>query len=211
MKAQFSIEFLIDVSVVLVIVAFISIFFSQFLNPPKNATTMQNICTIIANSINSVSNYGGLSSVFYMPLLNITQYNTYNISISHGIVIVSNTNGNQRTNAVSCGADTFATANESFLLSNLVLFSNGTIASAAYLYGNNGLSEPSQVYGGGFSSNVSLYLVEPNKTTIFVSNESPTFSYTISLLLGGLPAGVYTLYAKENAYPSITVYMPFSK
>lgn len=211
MRGQFSIEFLIDVSVILVIAAFIGIFFSQFLNPPNNATTMQNICSMVANSINSVSNYGGLSSVFYLPLLNLTQYGKYNISISHGIIIVANTNGNQRTNTVSCGSDTLATANESFTMSNLVLYSNGTIASAAYLYGNNGLSEPSQVYGGGFSSNVSLYLVEPNKTTIAVANESSTFTYTITLLLAGLPNGAYTLYARENAYPAITVYLPFSK
>lgn len=211
MKGQFSIEFLIDIGVILIIIVFITVFFSQFLNPPYNATNMQNLCSMIATSIDTVSNSGGLPTVSYLPVMNITTYVKYNISISRGVIIITNLNGNLRTNSISCGADTLATANESFLTSNLAFFSNGTIASAAYLYGDNGLSTPGQVFGGGFDSNVTLYLREPNATVLEIANETPKFSYVVSPLLAGLPAGAYIMYAQEQAEPALTVYFSFSK
>jgi uncharacterized protein YpmB len=91
MRGQFSVEFVIDLSFVIGIVAFIAVFFANVANINYAAVSMNSICTQIAQGINSVSNSGGLSTVTDLDLLNMSNLQgvqSYNVSISKGIKIV---------------------------------------------------------------------------------------------------------------------------
>ncbi len=229
MRGQFSIELVIDVSFILIIVAFLVIFFSSFLNTNSSAVTMSSVCNQIALGINTVSSSNGFSSIQYIPLLNNTKQASYNISVSNGIVVIElvGTDGKPvsalvaNTNVVSCGADTRATANETFGLSNLAAYQNeNSTLELAYLYGDyseplilNNSAYPLTIYGGGFSGKVSLYLVYANGiATLLSDNESGKgFNYSSLSKIEALPTGTYQFYAQENLNSAIHVSLPFSK
>ncbi len=222
MRGQFSIEFVIDVSFVLIIVAFLIVFFASFINTNSAAVSMNNICDQISQGINGVSSSGGLSSIQYVSLTNGTARQTYNVTVSDGIVIIYLLNSNGRssalianTNVVSCGADTRATANETFGFSNLAIYENSSNIELAYLYGNysGNSAYPLSIRGGGFSGNASLYLVYSNGTSSLLNGTEPGkgFSYDSIALIQTLPAGSYQFYAEEGLDGSIHVSLPFSK
>ena len=219
MRSQFSIEFVIDVSFILVIIAFLIVFFVSFSNTHSSASSMSNICAQIANGINTVVASGGLPVVSYIPLLNNTAFQNYNISVSDGVIVIYLLSSNgvpaaliSNTNVVSCGANTLATANESFGLSNLAIYQNNSAVELAYLYGNyTNSAYPLNVHGGGFSGNTSLYLVYPNQTRRLLAYETSPFSYSSAILIEGLPTGNYQFYASALSNSVVAVSLPFSK
>ncbi|MCL4399002.1 hypothetical protein M1293_00610 [Candidatus Parvarchaeota archaeon] len=218
MKSQFSVEFLIDVSIVLVLVAFLAAFFLSLSNTQQNAVYMNGVCSVIAQAINSVSNSVSPYTAVNLPISSISTSNNLNVTISNGIIITfllingkpaSNLLAN--TNVVSCGADTRLTANESFLLSSLYIYKNSDIIDLAYLYANYSTSlEPQEIFGGGFSSNVTLFLDYPNGTASNIGNEYPTFSYNATSIVQTLNPGVYAFSAKQVSDPNVMVELLFS-
>jgi hypothetical protein len=180
---------------------------------------MSNICVQIANGINTVVASGGLQVVSYIPLLNNTAFQNYNISVSDGVIVIYLLSSNgvpaaliSNTNVVSCGANTLATANESFGLSNLAIYQNNSAVELAYLYGNyTNSAYPLNVHGGGFSGNTSLYLVYPNQARRLLAYETSPFSYNSAILIEGLPTGNYQFYASELSNSAVAVSLPFSK
>ncbi len=225
MRGQFSVEFVIDVSFILIIVAFLIVFFASFVNTDPSVVTMNTMCNQISQGIDSASSSAGFSSTQYVSLINTTSQQFYNISVSNGIVIIEllGPNGKQpsliaNTNVVSCGADTRATANETFGLSNLVIYPNSSKIDLAYLYGNysDDSAYPLTISGGGFSGNTSLYILYQNGTSSLLANYNPSeaasgFTYISLLKIETLPTGDYQFYAQEDLDNSIHVSLPFSK
>ena len=220
MRAQSSLEYVLDVSVVIVIVAFLLTFFSAFTNPHTNAAVMSNLCSVIAQSINSVANGGGFSSVVYSPLLNMTTFRNYNISVSNGVVLIYLLSSTGKipnalianTNIISCGANTRLTNNESFKLSNLALYKYNNVVNLAYLYANYSSSNiPIELFGGGFSGNVTLYLAYPNSTMSFIATNPSPFSYNSTDAVAVLPPGSYSFYAQDSNNRGVHVILPFVK
>jgi archaellum component FlaG (FlaF/FlaG flagellin family) len=227
MKGQFSVEFIIDVSIILVLVAFLVFFFSNFANANTIAATMSSVCSQVAQSINAVASSGGLSMVQSLPLLNTTGNEPYNISVSDGVIIIHLIQTSSKplalianTNTVSCGSNTRATANESFLMSNLAVFQNGTTINLAYLSGNYtiivGSSRSSSTYpitidGGGFVGNSSFSLLYPNGTSSIISYYQAQFVYNSTLLIASLSSGNYNFYLKELSNPLVSVSLPLVK
>jgi hypothetical protein len=218
MRSQFSFEFVIDVAVALVIVAFLVVFFSSISNTNSKAVTMSGVCSLIADTINSVSNSPAPSSVDYLPLVNITSFQNYTISVSDGVIIIyllhdgsipSNLISN--TNVVSCGADTTLTASETFNFSNLAVYRNSSVMTLAYLYANYSTGFiPSFVYGGGFPSSVDFYISYPNGTTSLIKTEPSSFTYDIGLNTSFFTVGEYNLIAQSIQDPAVRVSLPFS-
>ena len=218
MRSQFSFEFVIDVAVALVIVAFLAVFFASISNTNSKAVTMSGVCSLIADTINSVSNSPAPSSVDYLPLVNITSFQNYTISVSDGVIIIyllhdgsipSNLISN--TNVVSCGADTTLTASETFNFSNLAVYRNNSVMTLAYLYANYSTGFiPSFVYGGGFPSSVDFYISYPNGTTSLIKTEPSSFTYDIGLNTSFFTVGEYNLIAQSIQDPAVRVSLPFS-
>lgn len=232
MRSQFSLEFVIDVSFVLVIVAFLVVFFATFTNTNQSTNVMNAMCSEISQSMNTVSNSGGLSTVQYLGLLNLSAGKMYNISVSNGIIIIQAVSVSSRaqalvanTNVVSCGADTMATANESFLSSNLAVYSNDSLVNLAYLSPNytsiSGSTKTIETYpltlnGGGFSGNSSLSLTYPNGTTTVIAYKQQPFTFNVSdpsspTCICNLQTGNYVFSLKELNNPSVYVTFPLSK
>ncbi len=206
MKSQFSIDFLISLSIVLAIVAFLFLFIMPItFNNGSQQMQMYSICNYLSDSMNSVlSSYSNFSS-YNLNLLNSGfTYYPYNVSISNGIIIIKYQNS-----IVSCAADASKMKSESFLFSNLNIYRNYTNISVAYLYGNDELGIPSIVYGGGFLKNVSLYLIYPNGTSTLLNNSLPTkFTYNFNISIKS--PGLYKFYAIDNYYHNINVEFPFT-
>jgi hypothetical protein len=219
MRAQFSIEFVIDVSIILVLVIFLIVFFSTFGNTHYNAAVMNSVCSEIAQGINLVTSSGSFPVVQYVPLLNDTAFNSYNISVSDGIIIIYLQPSGGRpaslianTNVVSCGANTRNTDNESFGLSNLAIYKNSTGIAIAYLYSNSTNNTfPTTVYGGGFPGGAVLYLKSPGGIMTTLAYELSSFVYTNATYIETLSAGSYKFYAQSEQDPSIKVALPFTK
>ncbi|MCL5009883.1 MAG: hypothetical protein M1433_02825 [Candidatus Parvarchaeota archaeon] len=219
MNGQFSIEFVIDVSIILVLVIFLVVFFSTFGNTHYNAAVMNSLCTEIAQGINLAVSSNGFPVTQYIPAFNETPFNTYNISISNGIIIIFLESSGKtpsslvsNTNVVSCGANTRDTANESFGLSNLAIYYNSTDVTAAYLYGNNTKdSFPTTVFGGGFPGATTLYLESTGRTPSVLAYEPSSFVYSNATLIDSLPPGQYEFYAQSEKNPQISVDLPFTK
>lgn len=218
MRGQFSIEFLIDVSLVIILVGFLSVFLGTFTHTDTIVQTMSNLCSLTAQGINFVSNSAGFSAVRHVFLLNQTLTQNYNFSVSRGVIIVFLVPSSgipsvlvSGTNAVSCGADTRLTANESFGLGNMAVYKNGTTINLAYLYANKSQNgEPTELFGGGFSGNVTVYLTYTNGTTAPLVQQNRTFSYNVSTFVPLLPAGIYSFTAQQISEPQIYVSFPFT-
>lgn len=219
MRGQFSIEFVIDVSIILVLVVFLVVFFSTFGNTHYNAAVMNSMCAEVAQGINLVASSNGFPTVQQIPLLNDTAFASYNISVSDGIIIIflKSSNGKPAslvsdTNAVSCGADTRNTANESFGLSNLAVYYNSTGVTIAYLYGNNTNSTfPTSVFGRGFPGGAVLYLNAPGGLVKTLAYEPSSFVYSNSTVIESLSPGSYSFYAESELDSSVHVLLPFTK
>ncbi len=227
MKAQFSLEFVLDVSFIIVIIAFLVLFFANFTNTNPTANAMNALCSQITQEIDLVSNSGGLSTVQYLNLLNTSSPQHYNISMSGGVVIIHVVSTSSKplalvanTNTISCGADTLATANESFLLSNLAIFQNDSLVDLEYLSPNYTLiigsshstsTYPVTIDGGGFAGNASFSLAYPNGTIEILHYETGPFAYNSSPLISALSAGNYVFSLTELSNPSISVTLPLAK
>ena len=132
MRGQFSFEFVIDVGIALIIVAFIVVFFTSISNTNSRAVTMSGVCTLIADTINSVSNSPAPFSVDYLPLINETSFQNYTIQVSDGVIVIYLLQNSalpkslvSNLNVVSCGADTKLTDTETFNFSNLAVAVKG--------------------------------------------------------------------------------------
>ncbi len=218
MRAQFSFEFVIDVALALVVIGFLIAFFTSISSNNSDAGEMNGVCTLVANSINSVTEAGGLSTVVYLPLQNFTVYQNYTINVSKGVIIVYNY-ANKKIpsrflagqNIVSCGASTTATQNESFEPSDLALYQYNNSVSIAYVYANYTSNfYPYFVYVGGFPQNATLYLQYPNSTLLKLDDGMTPYIYDAYLYLPTLPAGAYTLVAKSDNNTAIMASQSFS-
>ena len=218
MRGQFSFEFVIDVGIALIIVAFIVVFFTSISNTNSRAVTMSGVCTLIADTINSVSNSPAPFSVDYLPLINETSFQNYTIQVSDGVIVIYLLQNSalpkslvSNLNVVSCGADTKLTDTETFNFSNLAVYKNSSITALAYLYANYSIGfVPSFVYGGGFTGSVNLSLAYPNGTTTLIKTEPGTFNYDIGQNTSLLGPGEYNLIARSNIEPEVFVTLPFS-
>ena len=212
MRAQFSSEFVIDASIVVIVVSFLLLFFSPLLSQNTGSIYLSSACTEVADSVNTVADSNGASAIIYTPLLNETPFGYYNVTLSNGIITVYSNLSRYTTQLVSCGADTYRTGSESFLLSNLAVYSSGSTVGAAYLYGSSASSSvpPSVIYGGGFQSSVTLYLVS---AASYIKNysESQSFSQSVSSEISTLADGSYAFLAVQNNNTRIRVLFPFSK
>ncbi|MCL5976017.1 MAG: hypothetical protein M1580_00265 [Candidatus Parvarchaeota archaeon] len=215
MKGQFSFEFVIDVSFVLVLIAFIAIFFTHISAGNPTVSKMNSICYEIADSINSIATSNGLQTVEYLPLLQFTSFENYTINVSNGVIIIyeSSLYGGKLLagqDLTSCGANTMLTENESFGLSNLALYTNSTDIAMAYEYANYSDNLPNYLFIGGFTGKVNLSLDFSNGTiqTLAVSN-SP-FTYFANTKSIALPAGIYNYVATSVSNPNIYIDLPFS-
>ena len=217
-KAQFSVEFLIDVSIILVLVVFLAVFFFSLSNTQQDAEYMSGMCSIISEAINSVSNSAATYAAVNLPISSISTSNNVNVTISNGIIITfllingkPASNLQVNTNVLSCGADTRLTANESFLLSSLYVYKSSDLINLAYLYANYSTPlEPQELFGGGFASNVTLLLDYPNGTSTDLGQEFPGFSYNATSAVQGLSPGLYFFSAEETSNPQINVQLLFS-
>lgn len=230
MRAQFSVEFVLDVSFIIAIVAFIAVFFANTANINYGAASMNTICQQIAQTINAVSNSGGLTRIQHLNLLNLSGLQglqSYNVSISRGVIIIYLTTTSSKplalitnTNIVSCGSDTLATANESFLASNLAVFKNQSAVDLAYLAGNytfisgptkSATTYPVTIDGGGFVGNASFSLLYPNGTEQVLKYYTAPFIYNSTALVGSLSTGNYNFYLTELSNSYIYVTLPLAK
>lgn len=66
MKGQFSFEFMIDVAFVLVLIAFIAVFFAHISAGNPTVSDMNGICYEMADSINSMANSNGFQTIQYL-------------------------------------------------------------------------------------------------------------------------------------------------
>ncbi len=215
MKGQFSFEFMIDVAFVLVLIAFIAVFFAHISAGNPTVSDMNGICYEMADSINSMANSNGFQTIQYLPLLTFTKQENYTINVSNGIIIIYEKSlyggkllaGQDLT---SCGADTALTENESFGLSNLVLYTNQTNIALAYAYANYSGNLPNYIFVGGFTGAVNLSLDYSNGTITTLDVQNSPFTYFADTKSIPLPAGVYNFVATSVASPDIYVDLPFS-
>ncbi len=215
MRGQFSFEFVIDVAFVLILIAFIAVFFSHISPGNTTVSTMNGVCYEIADSINSISSSNGFSSVEYLPLLTFTTRENYTINISNGIIILyeSSLYGGKLLagqNLVSCGANTMLTDNESFGLSNLVLYTNSSDIALAYEYANYSDFLPYYIKIGGFTGKVNLELLYANGTVSNLTTQTSPFTYFADTESIALPAGLYDYIATSVSNPDVYVKLPFS-
>ena len=215
MKGQFSFEFVIDVSFVLIIIAFIAVFFTHISAGNPTVSKMNGICYEIADSINSLASSNGFNAIEYLPLLSFTSLENYTINISNGILIIyeSSLYGGKLLagqDLASCGANTMLTENESFGLSNLVLYTNSSYVALAYEYANYSDSMPYYVTVGGFTGEVNLSLEYANGTYSTLAVKQSPFTYFVDTESIPLSAGAYNYIATSVSNPSIYVELPFS-
>ena len=215
MRGQFSFEFVIDVSFVLILIAFIAVFFTHISAGNPTVSTMNSICYEIADSINSVSSSAGLHVIQYLPLLSFTSFQNYTINVSNGIVIIfeKSINGGNLlagTNLVSCGANTMLTENESFGLSNLALYTNSSNIALAYMYANYSDNLPYYLSIGGFTGKVNLSLVFSNGTATTLTVHNSPFTYFANTKSMPLFTGVYNYVATSVSDSKIYAVLPFS-
>jgi hypothetical protein len=215
MKGQFSFEFVVDVSFVLVLVAFIAVFFAHISAGNPTVFDMNGICYEIADSINSMTVSNGMQTIQYLPLLKFTKFENYTINVSNGIIIIyeSSLNGGKLLagqDLTSCGANTMLTENESFGLSNLALYTNSIYTALAYEYANYSDNLPNYLFIGGFTGKVNLSLDFSNGTIKTLAVKNSPFTYFANTKSIALPAGVYDYVATSVANPRIYVDLPFS-
>jgi hypothetical protein len=215
MKGQFSFEFVLDVSFVLILIIFIAVFFAHLSAGNSTVSNMNGICYEIADSINSMATSNGFQTIQYLPLLTFTQFQNYTINVSNGIIIIyqSSLYGGRLLagqDLTSCGADTALTENESFELSNLALYTNSTNIALAYEYANYSDNLPSYLHIGGFTGRVNISLAYPNGTSSTLTVQNSPFTYFVNTKAIALPAGVYNFVAASVINPSIYVDLPFS-
>ena len=215
MKGQFSFEFMIDVAFVLILIAFIAVFFTHISAGNPTVSDMNGICYEIADSINSMASSNGFETIQYLPLLSFTKQENYTINVSNGIIIIyeSQLYGGKLLagqDLTSCGADTALTENESFSLSNLALYTNSTNIALAYEYANYSDSLPDYLFIGGFTGKVNLSLEYSNGSATTLTVQDSPFTYFANTKSIALPAGVYSFVATSVTNPSIYVDLPFS-
>ena len=215
MKGQFSFEFVIDVAFVLLLIAFLAVFFTHISAGNPTVSKMNGICYEIADSVNSISTANGFQTVEYLPLLTFTSFENYTINISNGIIIIyeSSLYGGKLLagqDLTSCGANTMLTENESFGLSNLALYTNGTDTALAYAYANYSDNLPSYIFTGGFTGQVNLSLEYANGTYSTLTVQNSPFTYFADTKSIALPAGIYNYVATSVSNPKIYVDLPFS-
>ncbi len=218
MRAQFSFEFVVDVALALVIIGFIVAFFSSITTNNTAAGDMNGICSLIADSVNSVVNSGGLSATVYLPLQNMTAAANYTINVSNGVIIVY-AYFNKKipakflsgTNVVSCGANTRATANESFEPANLVLYANYSDVAIGYVYANYSANYyPYFVYVGGFYGKATLYLQYSNGTLLKLMDATSPYIYNANVGLPILTTGEYTLLVEADNNTALSASQSFT-
>lgn len=215
MKGQFSFEFVIDVAFVLVLIAFIALFFARISAGNPTVSDMNGICDEMADSINSMALSNNLQTVQYLPLLTFTKFENYTINVSNGIIIIyeSSLYGGKLLagqDLTSCGANTMLTENESFGLSNLALYSNSTYTALAYEYANYSDNLPAYIFVGGFTGKVNLSLDYQNGTTVTLAVKNSPFTYFANTESIALPAGIYDYVATSVSNPKVYVDLPFS-
>ncbi|MCL4398673.1 MAG: hypothetical protein M1322_00010 [Candidatus Parvarchaeota archaeon] len=215
MKGQFSFEFVIDIAFVLILIAFIAVFFAHVSAGNPTVSNMNGICYEIADSINSIAASNGLQTIQYLPLLTFTRLENYTINVSNGIIIIyeSSLYGGKLLagqDLTSCGANTMLTENESFGLSNLALYTNSTDIALAYEYANYSDNLPDYIFVGGFTGRVNLSLDFSNGTTATLAVQNAPFTYFANTKSIALPAGIYNYVAESVSNPKIYVDLPFS-
>ena len=215
MRGQFSFEFIIDVSFVLILIAFIAVFFTHISAGNPTVSDMNGICYEIADSINSMVTSNNLQTIQYLPLLTFTKFENYTINVSNGIIIIyeSSLYGGKLLagqDLTSCGANTMLTENESFRLSNLALYTNSTYTALAYEYANYSDNLPNYLFIGGFTGKVNLSLNYPNGTSVTLTQQNSPFTYFANTKSIALPAGIYNYVAESTSNPKIYVTLPFS-
>jgi hypothetical protein len=214
MKGQFSFEFVVDLAFVLVLIAFIAVFFTHISTGNPTVSRMNGICYEIASSINSLASSNSFT-VEYLPLLNFTSFENYTINISNGIIIVYDGSLNSGSlvagqNIVSCGSNTMLTENESFGLSNLALYVNSSNIALAYEYANYSQNLPMYLDVGGFAGKVNLSLEYANGTYSTLAMQNSPFTYFANTQSIPLPAGTYNYVVTSVFNPDIHVELPFS-
>lgn len=215
MRGQFSFEFVIDVAFVLILIAFISVFFAHISSGSPTVSKMNSICEEMSTAINSISSSAGFNTIEYLPLLTYTSFQNYTINMSNGIIIIyeSSLYGGKLLagqDLTSCGANTMLTENESFKLSNLALYTNSSYIALAYEYANYTDNLPYYINIGGFTGNVNLSLEYANGTYSTLTVQSSPFTYLADTESIPLPAGAYNYVATSVSNPSIYVDLPFS-
>lgn len=204
MKAQLSIDFLIAISILIIIAGTLIVFFLPFTTPNYTQIKVDTVCSYISNSISSLAATPSNSSFIYIPLLESYGEGSLNVSISgKGIIVRS------KGYASACASIPNSTANESFLTSNLWAYRlpNGDIYTA-YFYG--GASSPNTIFsGGGFYPSASIYIVYPNGTaTEIASSLTSPFTYNAGSVVATLKPGMYYFYAENTNYPKVKVSFP---
>ncbi|MGC8533029.1 MAG: hypothetical protein ACP5MV_00120 [Candidatus Parvarchaeum sp.] len=215
MKGQFSFEFVVDVAFVLILIAFIAVFFTHISAGNPTVSKMNGICYEIADSINSIATSNGMQTIQYLPLLQFTAFQNYTINVSNGVIIIyeSSLDGGKLLagqDLTSCGANTMLTENESFGLSNLALYTNSTNIALAYEYANYSDNLPNYIFVGGFTGKVNLSLYYANGTTVTLTQQNSPFTYFANTKSIALPAGIYNYVATSVSNPKIYVDLPFS-
>ena len=204
MKGQLSIDFLIAVSVLIIMASILILFFLPFTTPNYTQITIDNVCNYISNAISYTVSTTANSSFTYIPLIEMYNKGSLNISITDNTVIVKS-----NSYVIRCSTISNSTVKENFLTSNLWIYKlpAGEVYTAYFYQKSSGVT--GIFSGGGFYLSASIYMVYPNGTTVEIASylTSP-FIYNASSLTSTLKPGEYSFYAEDMNYPQVKVDFP---
>ncbi|MEM3191837.1 MAG: hypothetical protein QW292_07065 [Candidatus Parvarchaeota archaeon] len=203
-KGQLSIDFLVGVSILVIIVSVLVVFFLPFTHPNYTQLSIDNVCSYISSSISYLSATPSNSSFIQLPLLESYQIGSLDINITGEETIVRS--GGYST---ACSSDAPLTANESFYTSNLWIYRlSGGGTYVAYFY-QEGSGVTGVFAGGGFYPSASIYMTYPNGTVAEIASAlSSPFTYNASATVSKLRPGDYSFYAEDTSYPQVKVSFP---
>ncbi|MGC8516727.1 MAG: hypothetical protein ACP5MT_02425 [Candidatus Acidifodinimicrobium sp.] len=204
MRGQLSIDFLIAVSVLIIIARILIVFFLPFTTPNYTQITINNVCNYISNAISYTASTTANSSFTYIPLIERYDKGSLNISIAGNTVIVRSDNY-----VIPCSTISNSSAKENFLTSNLWIYKlpNGEVYTAYFYQKGNGVN--GTFLGGGFYPSASVYMEYSNGTAVEVANSlTSPFTYNAGSLISTLKPGEYSFYAEDTDYPQVKVAFP---
>ncbi len=204
MKGQLSIDFLIAVSVLIIMARILIVFFLPFTTPNYTQITIDNVCNYISNSISYTASTTANSSFTYIPLIERYDKGSLNISIAGNTVIVRSDNY-----VIPCSTISNSSTKENFLTSNLWIYKlpNGEVYTAYFYQKGNEVN--GTFLGGGFYPSASVYMEYPNGTAVEVASSlTSPFTYNAGSLISTLKPGEYSFYAEDTDYPQVKVTFP---
>lgn len=203
-KGQLSIDFLVSVSVLVIVVSILTIFFLPYMHPDYTQISIYGACNYISSYISYLSDTPSNSSFIQLPLLENYQIGTLNVSIFGKDVIIRS-----KTSSTVCFSGVPLTVNESFGTSNLWVYKlPGGGTYVAYFY-QEGSGVTGIFAGGGLYPSASVYITYPNGTSEeLVGSLTSPFTYDASSVVSELKPGEYSFYAEDTDYPQIKVGFP---